>query len=216
MEPNQAQPQAPSDNPIGDLARGFLGDLEANPDPEQRDAVPEEVAAEEAAPEGEAQQEEPEEQEAEEATPAEPEIPLVEVELEDGRKVQVPEEVKGHLMRDKDYRQKTMALAEQRKGYEQLTAKAQQMAAQAQQMAPYHAQLFAMDNRAQQLQQALASQQPADDPIEYNRTQGELAILLRNRDALAGGLHQQMSQMSYQQAQLRSQQLAMEAPKLFE
>jgi hypothetical protein len=166
--------------------------------------------------EGEAEAAEEVEQEADEATPAETEIPMVEVELEDGKKVTIPEELKGYVMRDKDYRQKTMALAEQRKSYEQLSQQAQQIATQAQQLAPYHAQLYAMDNRAQQLERDLTSELAANDPIEYNRKQGELAILLRNRDSLAGGLHQQMAVLNQQQAELRTQKLMVEAPKLFE
>jgi hypothetical protein len=87
---------------------------------------------------------------------------------------------------------------------------------QAQQMAPYHAQLYAMDNRAQQLERELTQDLATTDPIEFNRKQGELAILLRNRDSLASGLHQQMSRLYEQQAELKTKQLAVEAPKLFE
>jgi hypothetical protein len=84
-------------------------------------------------------------------------------------------------------------------------------------MAPYHAQLFAMENRAQQLHHALkTSQQLAQDPLEYNRVQGELAILLQEKTHFAQGLQQQMSQLNAQQHQLRVQQLHLDAPKLFE
>lgn len=217
MEPNtQAVQQAPQaeEQSVGSLARGFLDDLDANPDPNQFDERQEEVEQE--------AQEQPEEQEgevqaeAEEATPQEPEIPLVEFELEDGSKVQIPEAIKPHVMRDKDYRQKTMAIAETRKQLEQLTATAQQLATQAQQMAPYHAQLFAMDSRANQIQQSLTQELMTNDPIEFNRMQGELAILLRNRDSLAGGLQQQTAYLTQQQNELRAKQLAIDAPKLFE
>ena len=213
MEPTtQAAPEAPAT--IKDLATGFLDDLDRNTDPNQMEPHPAPVEEVEAS-EGETP-EEAEEQEAEEATPEAPEIPMVEVELEDGSKVNIPENIKPHVMRDKDYRQKTMALAEERKAYEQLTATAQHLATQAQQLAPHLAQLHAMDNRANQLHAALQSPQLADDPIEFNKTQGELAILLRNRDQFAYGLNQMQSAFQQQQTQLRLERMNLEAPKLFE
>lgn len=41
-----------------------------------------------------------------------------EVEWEDGKKYQVPKAIKDALMRDRDYRHKTMELAEQRRDFE--------------------------------------------------------------------------------------------------
>jgi len=209
-----ATPQAPqtNDEAIGQYARGFLNDLQVNDDPDQMNHG---IDEEEAPATEEAQPEDGEQQEAEEATPETPEIPVVEVEI-DGEKFQVPEKLKGRLMADKDYRQKTMALAEQRKQFDYLTANVQQLATQAQQMAPYHAQLYAMENRAQQLQAALTPEFRANDPIEYNNTQGELAILLRNRDQFASQLGQAQSHFQQQFQQAQSQRLAAEAPALFE
>lgn len=219
MEPNtqqQATQQPPqsNDEKIGDFARGFLSEIEEHQDPDQMGL--DEEQPQEQQPEAEQQPEEQPQEESEQETPQEPEIPMVELELEDGEKVLVPEKAKAGYMRDKDYRQKTMALAETRKSLEQLTAQAQQIATQAQQMAPYYAQLHSMDSRAAQLEKSLQSPELINDPIEYNRTQGELAILLRNRDQLASGLHYAQSQFYEQQAQIRAQRLAVEAPKLFE
>lgn len=219
MEQPQVAPVAPqapqsNDDAIGSFARGFLAEIERDDDPDQmQHGIDEEEAPQEA--QDEAPTEETEQPEAEEATPTEPEIPVVEVEI-DGEKFQVPEKLKGRLMADKDYRQKTMALAEQRKQFDQMTATVQQLAEQAQQMAPYHAQLFAMDNRANQLQQALQSRELADDPIEFNKTQGELAILLRNRDHFAAQLGQAQTQFQHQFQAVQAQKLAAEAPALFE
>ncbi len=209
----QSAPQQPqsNDEAISQFARGFLNDLDKNDNPEALD--PNEAPEQEAPPQEEAETQEAE-QEAE--TPALPEVPMVEVELDDGEKVLVPEKVKHRMMADKDYRQKTMALSADKKQLEQHMATAQQVLAQAQQMAPYHAQLFAMENRAQQLHQALQSRELAQDPLEYNRVQGELAILLQTKNQAAQGLQQQMSQLSAQQQQLRAQQLHLDAPKLFE
>lgn len=222
-EPNQQASQS-SDERLGQFAKGVFESL-ANPDQDieqhdeavQGDGVPAAGPEEGKAPKDETENRSEEEQAAsEEENPQVSDVAMVEVELEDGKKVMVPEYVKGHLMRDKDYRQKTMALAEQRKSYEQLSQQARQIADQAQQMAPYHAHLFVMDNRASQLNKELTQELAVNDPIEYNRKQGELAILLRNRDSLASGLHQQMSRLYQEQAELKSKQLAIEAPKLFE
>lgn len=223
VEPVQAVPAQPApaapisnDEAISNLAKGFLSEIERDQDPEQRDAP--EQGAETPPAEG-AETAEPEQPEAETPTPESTQVAMVEVEL-DGEKYQVPEKLKGRIMADKDYRQKTMALAETRKNMEQLTSQAAQLAQLSQQMAPYHAQLFAMDTRAQQLDQALRGPELAADPVEYNRVQGELAILLRNRDQFASGLQQQQMRLDQQQQaqthQVRVQQLVQDAPKLFE
>ena len=214
---DQVQPQTPApvtnDDKIGLFAKAALGELTQDGDVNQMDAdlTEGEQEPQEAAPEG--QEDQPE---AEEATPDGSEIPMVEVELEDGTKVQVPENIKAHVMRDKDYRQKTMALAEMRKGYEQLAQQAQQVAAQAQQLAPYHAKLQLMEGRAQFLQQSLTHELANNDPIEFNKMQGELAILLRERDSLANGLQYEQGRVNEYQQMLKMQQLSIEAPKLFE
>ena len=223
--PNQVTQPAPQAAPatkeeaFTGFAKNLLGQMtdgDANNIEQPDEGLGSDDIQEEAKPVEEQPAEEPAEQEAEEAAPAEPEIPMVELELEDGEKVNVPEKLKGYFMRDKDYRQKTMALAEQRKAFESMQQQAQQIAVQAQQMAPYHAQLVAMDNRAQQIEQSLTQDLATTDPIEFNRRQGELAILLRNRDSLASGLHQQMSRLYEQQAELKTKKLEQDAPKLFE
>jgi len=205
-----AAPATPTiDARISGIARGFLDDLDTNPDPDQISA---ESPPEEGAP-PETTTEAPE-QEAETPTP-ETAVPMVEVDV-DGEKFLIPEKVKHRVMADKDYRQKTMEVAATKKQLEQLTATATQLAQQAQQMAPYHAQLFAMQDHASYLQQRLQTQELAQDPVEYNRVQGELAILLHNKDRYAHGLRQQMSMLDEEQAKIAQHQLSLEAPKLFE
>ena len=217
--PNAAPAAVPAvpisnDQAIGDYARGFLAEIDQDSPTNALDPNPQKPPKEPVAEE--APTEEAQEPEAE-TPPPEPEIPTVEVDL-DGKKYKIPEELKGRLMADKDYRQKTMALAEQRKTLESLTATAQQISEQAKQMAPYHAQLYQMESRAQYLHQALSNPPPelANDPITYNRMQGELAILLNQKDRLAQGLHQQANELNSKQQKLRADQLALDAPKLFE
>ncbi len=206
-------PQIPqsNDEAIGDFARSFLGDLQQNDDPDQRD--PEPQAHEEDAPLQDTETQEAETQEAE--TPALPEVPLVEVDI-DGEKFTIPEKVKHRVMADKDYRQKTMEVSATKKQLETLIATATQAAQQASQLAPYNAQLFQMENQAQFLNQRLRSPELQQDPVEFNRVQGELAILLHSKDRFAQGLQQEVSKLEAQRHQVRVNQLAMEAPKLLE
>ena len=193
---------------IGNLARGFLQEIEKNDDPEQNDAPDQE-----AQPQAE-ETETPEEPEAE-TPPPEPEEPQVEIELE-GKKAKIPEWVKHRVMADKDYRQKTMEVAAERKQLEQLMATATQNAQQAQALAPYHAQLQQMDSHLQYLNQKLQSGELKEDPIAENRAMSEMAILMRNRDHLANGISQQISNLDTQQRMLRAEKLKLEAPKLLQ
>lgn len=211
--PQSAPETAPqsNDEAIGSFARGFLGSIERDEDPDQ---LTDEAPVQEAPPQVEAEAEAPE-QEAE--TPTQPEVPMVEVDI-DGEKYTIPEKVKHRVMADKDYRQKTMELAAERKQFQALTATAAQVAQQAQQLAPYHARLQQMTERVNLLNQALTNPSPelAADPVSYNRVQGELAILLHQRDQFANGLNQQVSQLTQQQQAIRAQQLAIDAPKLYQ
>lgn len=203
-------PPDSNDEGIRNVARGFLNAIEKDDDPEQHPH--EEDPAEDQPP----QETQAEESETEAETPPESEVPMVEVDV-DGEKYMVPEKVKHRVMADKDYRQKTMEIAATKKSLEAQMATAASLAQQAQQLAPFHAQLHAMDTRAQQLQTALQSDQALmQQPVEYNRVQGELMLLLRSRDQLAAGLQQQMQSFSAQQQKLRSEKLAVEAPQLFQ
>lgn len=195
-----------NDEKIGSFARGFLQEIESNDDTEQNGHQDPEPQAEEA--------EEPQEPEAE-TPPPEPEEPLVEIELE-GKKAKVPEWVKHRTMADKDYRQKTMEVAAERKQLEQLMATAAQTAQQAQALAPYHAQLQQMDSHAQFLRKEMQEAREAQDPLRHNDAQSALAILLRDRDQFANGLQQEMSRLDIQQKQLRAEKLKLEAPKLLQ
>lgn len=194
-----------NDEAIGNLARGFLNDLEAHPDPDE--PRPDEVEAAPETPEA------PEAPEPEAETPTQPEVPMVEVDI-DGEKYQIPEKVKHRVMADKDYRQKTMELSASRKQLEALTATAQQLNAQAQQMAPYYAQLSQMDSRSQYLQQQMQQAQVNNDPLAFNQAQGELAILLHQRGEFANGLQQQVARLNYAQQEIRMKQLAADLPAL--
>lgn len=198
-----------NDEAIRGFAEGFLKNLEDNQDTEQLD---EHQAAEEPPPQEETP---PEEAEPEAETPPEPEIPLVEVDI-DGEKFSIPEKVKHRVMADKDYRQKTMEIAAERKQLQALTATAAQVAQQAQQLAPQFAQLHLMESRAQQLQQALQSPQLAQDPVSFNNVQGELAILLHQKDQFARGLEQYAKSLNQEQQRIRAEKMALEAPKLLE
>jgi hypothetical protein len=192
---------------IGSFARGFLQEIESNEDTEQN-GEPEEVQPQ-------AEETEVAEEPEAETPPPEPEEPTVEIELE-GKKAKIPEWVKHRVMADKDYRQKTMEVAAERKQLEQLMATATQSAQQAQALAPYHAQLQQMDSHLQFLNQKLQSGELREDPIAENRAMSEMAILMRNRDHLANGIQQETSRLDIQQKSLRAEKLKLEAPKLLQ
>lgn len=213
--PNQHQEIQNVDEAIGSFARGFLSDLERNPDVDSPRTEEIQQQQEQQQPEGEVEAEEVEQPEAE-APSREPEIPLVEIELEDGQKYQVPEKLKGHFMRDKDYRQKTAEIAQERKQLGQATATANQVIAQARQMAPYFAQLTSMDNQMQQMVKALQSPELQQDPVEFNRVQSALVMLRMDREQFAGQLGQYQQQVQEQQNRLRGEALAAAMPKLRE
>ncbi len=206
-----AAPQISNDERISSFARDVLGDFDKDTPTNALDPNTEPQPLTEAAPTEEAPTETPE---LEAETPTQPEVPLVEVDI-DGEKYSIPEKVKHRVMADKDYRQKTMEVAAQRKTLEQHTATAQKIIEQAQQMAPLHAQLFQMDSRAQELGKYLQSSEAQSDPLTFNRVQGELAILLNHRDRFAQGLQQQASQLDAQRAQLRADKFNAEVPELF-
>jgi hypothetical protein len=207
-----SQPQS-NDEAISTYARGLLNEIDQETPTNALDPNPREAPVEEAQP-TETEAEATEEQEAE-TPPPEPEEPTVEVEVE-GKKATVPEWVKHRMMADKDYRQKTMEVSAKSKSLEQLIATATQTAQQAQQLAPYHAQLSVMDNRAQYLDQQLRSGALNSDPLEFNRVQGELAVLLHQKTQFANGLQTHVQQLTAQQQKLRADQLALDAPKLFQ
>lgn len=212
-----AQPVS-NDEAIHSFAQDVLADFAADHptdalDPSRREPKAEkpaesqqEVTAEETPTET------PEQPEAETPTP---EVPMVEVDI-DGEKFTIPEKVKHRVMADKDYRQKTMEVSATRKTLEQHTATAQKLVEQAQQLAPFHAQLYQMDAQAQHLQKLLQSPELATDPLQYNRVQGELAILLHNRSQFAQGVQQRVSQFQSEQQKLRLDKLAVDLPKLLE
>lgn len=208
----QSAPQtfATNDDRISAFAKDALNEIVSD---ERTDTLEPDVP-QEGEPPVETPTAEAQEPEAE-TPPPEPEIPLVEVEV-DGEKFSIPEKVKHRVMADKDYRQKTMEVAATKKQLEALTATAQKLTEQAQQMAPYHAQMHWMASRQQELERALQSPELAADPLQFNRVQGELGILLHHKAQLAQGLQQHQQRLSHEQNELRAKQLALDAPKLFE
>lgn len=172
---------------------------DANPD-----AWENEQPAEEAPKDGEATQ--PEEAQPEEPQGQAPE--LVEIEL-DGEKYQVPKKVAEGTMKEKDYRQKTMELAEERKGAEavkaELTNLAQQartLAEQAQRFAPAFGQVAAIDGQIQNLQRQLTAELRATDPVAFAALGTDLQLLANHRMGLVQHLDQAVRQHQAQLAEV--------------
>lgn len=213
MSVPQAQPQTTQS-----LAQRLLADADSASPPE---AVEQPQAAE---PGAEVQ--EPVAQENAEQPEGQAEPDLVEWEL-DGEKVQVPAKLKDYLMRDKDYRQKTMALAEDAKltkaaqqTFDQLAQHAQSLVQQAQQLAPVYGQVTALDQQIQQIKSYLTPQLKATDPLAFNNLGTELFLLSQQRQEIFNSAQAQMAQyrqrmdaVNAQANQVRTQQAIAEVKK---
>lgn len=199
MEQPQAQPQAPT---TALLARSMLAEADG-PTPEQQAPVE--------AEQQEAPQAETPEQPTEEAPQSQPEEEIVEWELEGQEVVKVPAKLRDYLMRDKDYRQKTMAVAEERKAVEasraqlsQLTEHAQQIVQQAQQFAPVFGQVAAFDQQIQQIQQHLTPQLEQTDPVAYSNMGTKLFLLHQQKQQVIASAQAQMAQWKEQMSHVNA------------
>jgi hypothetical protein len=118
--------------------------------------------------------------------PADDGMEAVEVE---GKEYKVPRELKDHLMRDRDYRNKTMELAEMRKGVEQV-AQVVNMGHQAMsQAAPILAQLGVIDSHLSDAQRVDWPALYANDPARFAAEQQRYNNLMGQRQHLMGQLN---------------------------
>lgn len=192
--------QAAAPDKLSALATRMVEEAEQSADPNSW-GEPEEVPVEEAPVDTEQPVEEPEGQ---------PEQELSEIDI-GGMKYQVPKAVADGYMKDADYRQKTMALAEDRKATEQvktafaqLTQQAHGLAQQAAQFAPAFGQIAAIDGQIQNLQAQLTPELRATDPVTYSTLASDVTLLAQHRTALATRVGQAMQQHEAQLAQVNA------------
>lgn len=126
-------------------------------------------------------------------TPKEPEgqpeddFATVEV---DGTEYRVPKELQDHLLRDRDYRHKTMELAEVKKSVEAEKQFVAQAKMAAQHLAPLLAQASILDSQLQQLDATNWAELSQTDPLQYSNLQHMRRNLIDQRNALGNQLGQ--------------------------
>jgi len=130
----------------------------------------------------------------------EPEIVEVEV---DGRKIRVSADGKDFLLREADYRRKTMELSEQRKAVEAERARIADQAKIGQEEFQAAVQLQALNDRIQQYEAIDWDTWQDADPDEANKAWRKYQTEVRKRDQLGGVLAQHL-----QQKEQRAQQEA--------
>ncbi len=144
--------------------------------------------------------------------PAEPEgQPADDFETVDveGTEYRVPKELKDHLLRDKDYRHKTMELAEERKSVQnekQWIAQARQAS---QHLAPMIAKAGVLDSQLQQIDATNWGELAQTDPVQYSNLQHARRNLIDERNALG----QQFSQATQAIQQAEDAAIAAEAQR---
>ncbi len=147
-----------------------------------------------------------------EEAPAEPEgQPADDFETVDveGTEYRVPKELKDHLLRDKDYRHKTMELAEVRKSVDAERQYVAQARNAAQHLAPLLSQLGIVSSQLQQIDATNWGELQATDPIQYSNLQHARRNLVDQGNAL----HNQLGQASQAIEQAESAALAAEAQR---
>lgn len=178
---------------LQDRLAGILGhELPEGYEAPEPEGQPEPVAAEEA-------EAEPQEVEAQ----AEPEAPAqdtaddsVEVEIDGGLKFKVPKELEGHILRDKDYRQKTMALAEERRSLEAVKQATQAAYQAATALGDIVAGIKATDAELSSLQQENWRELEANDPLGFLTKRQRAQELLMHRQNLISHASQAQAHIS--------------------
>jgi hypothetical protein len=196
------------DSKIDAFANSFLEEIDRNDDPDQIDEYDDEEPVEQQA----AQEETEETEEPGAETPTE-EAQLVEVEFE-GKKYNLPPELRVALLSQADYTRKTQEVAASRKSFEAMSHGVQQAAQLAQQLAPLNAQLFSMQGEAQRMRQMLTRELADSDPIQFNMIQGQLGLLQQDIQLFGGQLQQATNDFDAQMQQVRQQSMAEGLPAL--
>ncbi len=147
-----------------------------------------------------------------EEAPAEPEgQPADDFETVDveGTEYRVPKELKDHLLRDKDYRHKTMELAEVRKSVDAERQYVAQARNAAQQLAPLLSHMGIISSQLQQIDATNWGELQATDPIQYSNLQHARRNLVDQGNALQNQLGQ--ANQAIEQAEMAA--LAAEAQR---
>ena len=186
---NQAQ-ESSTQRLAGLLKEQYGADFKYEPPTPEPDSQPEPEPAEEAQPA------EPPADEAAEPTEAptepeegQPEADVVEFEAE-GKQYKVPKELEPYLLRDKDYRHKTMEVAEQRKSLEAMKPQIEAAHQVATQLPDIVAGLKIADAQLERFQKVDWVTLRSTDPLEFSNQQHEARAWADQRKMLADQLDQ--------------------------
>lgn len=141
--------------------------------------------------------------EGEQPEQAAPGVEEEEFDLEDGKKVKVPKDLKPYLLRDKDYRHKTMTLAEERRAHEETVKARQAEYDTAQRYIEEIADIRAIDRELADYQKFTPAQWNQfwdSNPIEAGKAQNRMQFLQNARQQLVGQVQAKETQRT-QQAQ---------------
>lgn len=128
-----------------------------------------------------------------------------EVEWEDGKKYQVPKAIKDALMRDRDYRHKTMELAEQRRDFESKQAEeaaaiVQRERAAFDELRTEHVKVARIEARLDELNKLDWSRMRAEEPDLYRDLRDEQRDVERELERARGDLTTKNQAFEKQQA----------------
>lgn len=137
---------------------------------------------------------------------ANPEDDTEEVDWEDGNKYRVPKALKPALMKEKDYRHKTMELAEQRKSIEAVEAELRQAQQVSQAEFQAQVQLTVLNDQVTQYEQIDWDAWTDADPFEAQKGWQKYQTALNKRNQISSDLNahlQQKAHMSQQETAKR-------------
>lgn len=169
---------------------------------------PEEAPVDESAP---AQDAEPEATEPTEEPEGQPEADTVEFET-DGKQYKVPKELEPYLLRDKDYRHKTMELAEEKKAVQALKDNYAAAFKVATELPQYATAIQMVDAQLAQYQQVNMQQLKETDWVAYSNAQHDIRNLLDQKNSLVNQFQNAASTLSKAEAEARQAKIARSIP----
>ena len=139
--------------------------------------------------------------------PIQPTEETEEVEWQDGKKYVIPKALKGALMKDADYTQKTQQIAEQRRAIEAQAQQVRQQAEFQQQNRKEFAQLESMTDQIAQFEKIDWASAMQADPVSAQAAYMQFQQLKDSRAALQQSIGQREQRSAFEQQQATVRQL---------
>jgi hypothetical protein len=173
---------------------------------EEPEGQTEEAPTEEASPPAETESPEPTTE-----PEGQPEAETVEFET-DGKQYKVPKELEPYLLRDKDYRHKTMELAEERKTVEALKTNYSAAFKVATELPQYAAAIQMVDAQLAQYQQVNMQQLKETDWIAYSNAQHDIRNLQDQKNSLVNQFQNAAVTLSKAETEAKQAKVARSMP----